>query len=178
MLHTLYKKTISLYITVTVVLIVFIGASLLLFKEMKNRISAVRAIYDRIASIEKYESIYKEEKEKIDSIENSLMVLEKEIVTPTTLPLVLSGIELLGKDLLLTVEISSAQIISPRGKNPYASISIKTEGSYDQLLSFMNKIEDVRSESSIESFTLTQSILNNENMWELMATIFVLSYKE
>jgi Tfp pilus assembly protein PilO len=183
-MEALHKKTIVLYIIALLALIVVIGASLLLFKKMQMRIVEVRSVRERIASIEKYESIYVEELRKIEDINTVVSVLEKEIVTKDTIPLILSNIERFGKDASVSGEIVSAQIIEQKGKPPYVSIDVKAEGSLEDLTAFMKKIEQSKSESSIEKISLVQEgggeqqgIAPNNNVWELSATIFVLSYK-
>lgn len=183
-MEALHKKTIILYIGTLLVLIIVIGVSLLLFKKMQMRIIEVRSVRERIASIEKYESIYVEELKKIEDINASLSVIEKEVVTKNTIPLVLSNIERFAKDTAVSGEIVSAQIMEQKAKPAYVSIDVKAKGSLENLTSFMKKIEQSKSESSIERISLVQEsngeqqgTAPNNNVWELSTTIFVLSYK-
>lgn len=183
-METLHKKTIILYITTTVLLIAVIAIALLLFKKMQNRIIEVRNVRERIASIEKYDALYEEEVEKMEAVNQALALIEKEIVTKNTIPLVLSNIELLANDTFVEGEIISAQIVEQKGKAPYVSIEIKAQGTLEDLALFMKKIEQAKNESSIDRFSLTQSLEGEEtgtapgkNIWNLTATLFVLSYK-
>lgn len=178
----IYKKTLITYLLTILLLIGVIAGVLLVFQKIQLRIEAVRNVKERIASMEKYESIYIQEQQKFEAITNSLDTLRQEIVTERTIPLVLSNIELLAQESSIEAEIASAQIISPKGKPAYVSIDVKAKGSLEQLQQFMKKVEQSKSESSIEKFSLTQSVQGSEdavpqsNIWELSVTIFVLSY--
>jgi hypothetical protein len=183
-MEALHKKTVLLYIVAMLTLILVIGVSLFLFKKMQDRIIEVRNVRERIASIEKYESIYVEELRKIEDINASLSKIEKEVVAKDMIPLLLSNVERFGKEVFVSAEIVSAQIIDQKGKPPYVSIDVKAKGSLENLISFMKKIEQSKSETSIEKISLVQGgnseqqgIVSNNTTWELSATLFVLSYK-
>lgn len=181
-MQSIHKKTLILYIITIIILVIVTGVSLFLFKEMQKRITEVRNVKERVASIQKYESIYREELQKVEKIQESVALLEKEVVTQSAIPIVLSNIEALTAQAGVSGEIISAQIVSQKAKPSYVSIDIKAEGKKEQLITFMKLIEQSKNESSIEKFSLVQGVQTTETrdggaFWELTATLFVLSYK-
>lgn len=179
-MKTLYKKTISTYIGALVLFFALLTIVLFLFKRVQMRIVEVRVVNEKIASIEKYEGIYLQELEKIKNLEERLAFLDREIITESTLPLVLSNIEQLAKQSSVVAEITSAKVVTTKEKSSYGSIDIKAEGSFDNLTRFMKKIEQSRNEAVLQTFTLTGNVEKDQqlaNQWDLSATIDILSYK-
>jgi hypothetical protein len=195
-MNTIFKKhIISLVVSIILSISLLIGL-ILFFSFIKNKMSKVIELKERIVTYQKNEKAFADEASQIKILQNKLTNIESKIITSEKIPSLLSTFETLAQSDNIDFEITSVQtpLVDEKTK---LMIDFDAKGSYLNLQKFLNQIqhqsfqvnfsqlfifsEQKESIKTVTNGTLPTNKISSqpvlkEKGWHSIATIEILSF--
>lgn len=192
-MNTIFRKHISSLIILIIFSLAILFGILFFFSSMGVKVSKVIEIQERIASYEKNKKAFAEEAKKLQTLQNRVVELESMVVTKESVPALLSTFESLAQGIGTDIEITSVQTLIENDK-PKLVVEFNTNGSYNQIHSFLNILQHQKFQIKItkliflssqeekipDEISPTEKVKTlpsiKEKQWQGVATIEILSF--